>query len=82
MSKSKKPRRPSRFEEAVVNARMDSAHQSSARIMARHKLLACEHALIEEEIVALSAAITKAKQRREQVHANMIGLMLAYERRG
>lgn len=69
-----KKTRPNKLSELIHAAQRDNAHHSSARVSSRLVVLKCEAEQIDEEIIALSAAREKARERKKRVDAMIVGL--------
>ena len=76
-----KKKRPSKLDQLTMATIQDYAHASTADIMRIRIVLGCEATVVEDEVVALTARITEARQRRARVEAKLLGLGAVIERR-
>lgn len=77
----KSVKRPSKYDEITRATQQNYSHQNSARISARRNLLQFEVEQIENELTQLTAAASRARERKANATAQILGLTLVLEKR-
>ena len=76
-----RPHRPTTLDQLTAATEQEYAHVHTYRIISRRAILTYEANQIEEEIVGLRATIEKARERKAQIAAMLVGLGQAIEKR-
>lgn len=73
--------RPSKLDNLSVSVAQDWAHQNSIVINSRRRVLQFEAEEMDKSIVALTAALANAKERRAKLEAMLNGLAAVLAKR-
>lgn len=76
-----KQKKASPAQQLTESTRRENAHHSSARLNSKLIVLACEAGEVDREVVALTAAVANAKERRAHLAAVQEGLRQALAQR-
>jgi hypothetical protein len=81
MKKQPRERKPTKFEGLSHAAEQQCAHHSSARIISRRAVMLFEIGALDEEIIALTGAASKARDRRAILQAMVNGMGQVLDKR-
>jgi hypothetical protein len=73
--------RPSKLDNLAASVAQDWAHQNSAVVNSRRRVLQFEASEVDASIVALVAALTNARERRAKIEATLTGLAAVIAKR-
>ncbi len=76
-----KSKPPSKFDTIAMSMEKDHAHQHSSRIISRRAVLQCALQYLDEEIVQLTSALSKARDRKSEMEAKIQGLSRILDKR-
>lgn len=74
-------KKPTRLEALSLSVAQNWAHANSATINSHRRVLQCEAEEADKSIVALTAAATNLRTRRQQIDAILAGLSTVMDKR-